>query len=160
MKTLKTVHATTRRTFSIISPGIKLCDQQSFRTSDFKENVINRVAKLSKHHTLLLSRREQWLLLGSRGGGGIGLRRLNQVEDRLGQSAHEDVEDARFESGRISGPENVASGDGKNNGDKGTHEGKEVNPGRGAALGCNFLADGVEGRAANIFCPQDFQPAF
>ncbi len=54
MKTLKTVHATTCCTFSIIPHGIKLCDQQSFRTSDFKENVINRVAKLSKHHTLLI----------------------------------------------------------------------------------------------------------
>jgi len=70
------------------------------------------------------------------------------------------VKNARFESGRISGPENVASGDGENNGDKGTHEGKEVNPCRGAALGCDFLADGVEGGAANVFCPQDFQPAF
>ena len=53
-------------------------------------------------------------MLRSRGGGGIGLRRLNQIEDRLGQSAHEDVEDARFEGGRISGPEDVASGNGKN----------------------------------------------
>ncbi len=74
---LETVHATTCHTFSIISPGIKLCAQQSFRTSDFRENVIIRVAKLSKHHTFLLGRREQGLLLRSRGGGGIGLRRLN-----------------------------------------------------------------------------------
>ena len=58
MKTLRTTRATTCRTFSIISPGIKLCAQQSFRTSDFKENVINRVAKLSKHHTFLLGRLE------------------------------------------------------------------------------------------------------
>ena len=61
-------------------------------------------------------------MLWSRGGGGIRLWRLNEIEDRLGQSAHEDVENARFEGGRISGPENVTSGDGENNGDKSTHE--------------------------------------
>ena len=55
---LRTTRATTCRTFSIISPGIKLCAQQSFRTSDFRENVINRVAKLSKHHAFLLGRLE------------------------------------------------------------------------------------------------------
>ncbi len=61
--------------------------------------------------------------------GGVRLRRLNQVEDRLGQSAHEDVEDARFEGGQMSGPEDVNSGDGEGDGDKNTQNGKEVNPG-------------------------------
>jgi hypothetical protein len=75
MKTLETVHATTCCTFSIISPGIKLCAQQSFRTSDFRENVINRVANLSKHHTFLLSQRKEWLLLRRGSWGGVGLRR-------------------------------------------------------------------------------------
>ncbi len=61
--------------------------------------------------------------------GGVRLWRLNQVEDRLGQSAHEDVEDARFEGGRISGPEDVTSSDGEGDGDKKAQDGKEVNPG-------------------------------
>ncbi len=91
MKTLETVHATTCRTFSIISPSIKLCAQQSFRTSDFRENVINRVAKLSKHHTFLLSGHQEGLLLRRGSWGGVRLWRLDQVEDQLGQSAHEDV---------------------------------------------------------------------
>ncbi len=64
---------------------------------------------------------------GSRGG--IRLWRLNQVEDRLGQSAHEDVEDARFEGGQMSSPEDVNSGDGEGDGDKDTQDGEEVNPG-------------------------------
>ena len=129
MKTLETVHATTGRTFSRISAGIKLCAQQSFRTSDFRENVINRVVKLSKHHTFLLSRRKEWLLLRRGSWGGVGLWRLNQVENRLGQSAHEDVKDARFEGGRVSSPEDVTSGDGEDDGDKNAQDGEEVNPG-------------------------------
>ncbi len=57
------------------------------------------------------------------------LWRLNQVEDWLGQSAHEDVKDARFEGGRMSSPEDVTSGDGENDGDKNAQDGEEVNPG-------------------------------
>ncbi len=64
---------------------------------------------------------------GSRSG--VRLWRLNQVEDRLGQSAHEDVKDAHFEGGQMSNPEDVNSGDGKGDSDKDTQDGEEVNPG-------------------------------
>ncbi len=60
---LETICVMTCRTFSIISSSIKLCAQQSFRTSDIRENVINRVAELSRHHTFLLGWREEGLLL-------------------------------------------------------------------------------------------------
>ena len=86
--------------------------------------------------------------------------RLDQIEHRLGQSAHKDVKDARFKSGQMSGPEDVNSGDGERDGDENTQDGEEVNPGGRVSLGSDFLMDGVESRAANIFCPQDFQPAF
>ncbi len=61
--------------------------------------------------------------------GGVRLWRLNQVEDRLGQSAHENVKYARFEGGQVSSPEDVYSGDGESDGDEGTHNGEKVNPG-------------------------------
>ncbi len=92
--------------------------------------------------------------------GGIRLWWLNQVEDRLGQSAHEDVEDARFEGGQMSSPEDVNSGDGESDGDKDTQDGKEVDLGGGASLSGNFLTDRMESGATNVFCSQDFQPAF
>ena len=69
MKTLRTTRATTCRTFSIISPGIKLCAQQSFRTSDFRENVINRVAKLSKHHTFFIGQARVRAVAAEQGRG-------------------------------------------------------------------------------------------
>jgi hypothetical protein len=60
----------------------------------------------------------------------------------------------------VSSPEDVTSGDGKDDGDKNTQDGKEVNPGRGASFGGDFLTKRMEGGASNVFCPQDFQPAF
>ncbi len=92
--------------------------------------------------------------------GSVRLRRLDQIEHRLGQGAQEDVEDARFKSCHVSNPDNVNSDDGENDGDEDTQDGEEVNPGGGSSLGRDFLTDGVESRAANVFCPQDFQPAF
>ncbi len=79
--------------------------------------------------TRLLGRGEEWLLWQRGSRGGIGLWRLNQVEDRLGQSAHENVEDARFEGGQMSSPEDVNSGDREGDGNKDTQDGEEVHPG-------------------------------
>ena len=86
--------------------------------------------------------------------------RLDQIEHRLRQGAQEDVEDAHFKSCHISNPDNVNSDDGENDGDEDTQDGEEVNPGGRVSLGSDFLMDGVESGAANVFCPQDFQPAF
>jgi hypothetical protein len=76
---LETIGSTTCRTFSIIPPGIKLCAQQSFRTSDFRENVIDRVAQLSRHHTLMDGLQERLLVQG-----GSGLGRLDHVHNGFG----------------------------------------------------------------------------
>ncbi len=86
--------------------------------------------------------------------------RLDQIEHRLRQGAQEDVEDARFKGCHISNPDNVNSDDGENDDDEDTQDGEEVNPCGRASLGSDFLTDGVESEAANVFCPQDFQPAF
>ncbi len=79
--------------------------------------------------TRLLGRGEEWLLLRRGSRGSVRLWWLNQVEDWLGQSAHEDVKDARFEGGQMSSPEDVNSGDGEGDGDKDTQDGEEINPG-------------------------------
>ncbi len=54
--------------------------------------------------------------------------RLDQIEHRLRQGAHEDVEDARFKSCHMSNPDDVNSGDGESDGDENTQDGEEVNP--------------------------------
>jgi hypothetical protein len=64
---------------------------------------------------------------GSRGG--VRLWRLDQIEHRLGQSTQEDVEDVRFKSCQMSGPEDVNSGDGEGDGDEDAQDGEKVNPG-------------------------------
>ncbi len=86
--------------------------------------------------------------------------RLDQIEHRLRQGAQEDVEDAHFKSCHVSNPDDVNSDNGKSDGDEDTQDGEEVNPDGRASLGSDLLTDGVESGAANVFCPQDFQPTF
>ena len=58
------------------------------------------------------------------------------------------MENARFKSCQMSGPDDVNSDDGEGDGDEDTQDGEEVNPGRRTALSCDFLTDRMKSGAA------------
>ena len=115
---------TTCCTFSIMPPGIKLCAQQSFRTGNFRENVVNSVAQLSRHHTIMNSFQEGLLI---RGGSWLGL--LDHVHDGFWQSAKKNTQNARFEGEKERRKKPVECNEGKKSGGKGPDNAEDEEPG-------------------------------
>jgi hypothetical protein len=113
----------TCRTFSIIPPSIKLCAHQSFRTSDFRENVINRVAQLSRLHSLMDGFQKRLLV---RGRSGLG--RLDHVHDGFRQSLQKNQQDARFEGEKKTRQEIVKCNEGEDSYSEGTDDAKDEEP--------------------------------
>ena len=87
--------------FSTIPPSIKLCDQQSFRLSDERGKRKKWLLKCLGT-TRLYGGAEQRLLYrrGNRIGDGNG-RLTDEVDERLGKSAQEDVDDSLFKGGEV-----------------------------------------------------------